>query len=166
MTPSLRRLLLDVVLLDGEQDAAPSLVDMARRAKAMLDAEGARKARRRVKAAPRIIREKATKAQRADNDATTRRIVFARCHSQCELCPPYSRLQAEELHHLGAGTLRKLYSGPNATCAACWHCHRAWHKSNPDVLCRSLDLAVAIGAPDIVQAAINRRIQKATKETA
>ncbi len=39
MTPDLRRLLLDVILLDGEQDAAPSLGDMARRAQAILDAE-------------------------------------------------------------------------------------------------------------------------------
>lgn len=32
----LRRLLLDVILLDGEQDAAPSLEDMAKRARDLL----------------------------------------------------------------------------------------------------------------------------------
>lgn len=31
-----RRLLLDVILLDGEQDAAPSLEDMAKRARELL----------------------------------------------------------------------------------------------------------------------------------
>ena len=47
MTPGLRRLLLDVILLDGEQDAAPSLGDMAKRAKAILDAEATAAASRR-----------------------------------------------------------------------------------------------------------------------
>ena len=46
MTPDIRRL-HDEILIDGEQDAAPSLDDMAKRAKAILDAEATAAASRR-----------------------------------------------------------------------------------------------------------------------
>ena len=118
------------------------------------------KARKRVKAAPRILREKATKAQREENWSRTRAAVLARANGRCEMCGAIGF--DLDCHHLAPGPLRRKYEAPNAVVGICRTCHRGWHKGALVDLSTSLAAARCIDAPDIILANLNRRIQKAT----
>jgi hypothetical protein len=119
----------------------------------------AKQDRRKATAAPRVQREKATRAQQDRIDSDVREFVFGRAGGRCEIClavPPV------EWHHLMPGPLRRRYSTTTGTLAVCFACHREWHRGMPAILQLSCDAATRIGAPDIVQAALNRRLQKVT----
>jgi hypothetical protein len=105
----IRRLCLDVVLLDGEQDAAPSLADMARRAKALLD--GALAPRKRVARDVRAVDLRPTKEERkAAKNAETAALrvnAEARAAGRGELCgqPFYDAPECRaEMCHLDGGS--------------------------------------------------------------
>jgi hypothetical protein len=152
------RVIRDVA--EAESDA--DLRRAQAQARAIIASDRAAELRKRAKRGPRIVREKATKAQRADNLWATRKAVLERTNNLCELCEGV-RLQGVHLHHLyfGNGNRRK-YEGPNACVLLCAAHHGEVHDNVPDVLQRLVDLAVRIGAPDIVQAALSRRLQKVT----
>jgi hypothetical protein len=116
--------------------------------------------RRKAKAAPRVQRVKATKEQAADNCQRTRATVMLRSQGGCEACREENGCH---LHYLygGSGNRRK-FEGPNATVLLCVRCHHEAHRADPIVLARLIEVAESIGAPDIVQAALNRRLEKVT----
>lgn len=141
----MRRLALDVVLLDGEQDAAPSLADMARRAKALLDGALREKRRAPKKLAPGKTREERraeTKARRA----AIRAEVFARAERERGgRCEWYCERPAEEWHHIFQGGERSARESTATTAAACVACHRAYHKADRDTLRNAATWAVEHG---------------------
>lgn len=153
-TKEIRRLCLDVILLDGEQDAAPSLADMARRAKALLD--GPLAVTRRP-ARPSVKAKKAAKAEKKAARVEIRGSVFLRAQHACELCQVR---RAEELHHLLAGVGNRTPEETVETCvAACRPCHKAWHAGDLEVLEASRLAAVTNGSAEAA-AAVQRRIDK------
>lgn len=117
---------------------------------------------RRVKAkrAPLVRAQKATKAQRQDNWQRTRAAVLERAGGRCELCGAHGF--ALDCHHLASGPLRRKYEAPNSVVACCRSCHNGWHKGALVDLQMSIVAAHQIGAPDVVQAALHRRLQKVT----
>jgi hypothetical protein len=120
----------------------------------------AKQDRRKAKAAPRVQREKATKAQREDNWRRTRATVLARADGRCEMCG-HPNLCLDP-HHLASGPLRRKYEAPNSVVACCRTCHRWWHAGALVDLSASQRVAERIGAPDIVQANLSSRIERAT----
>jgi hypothetical protein len=118
--------------------------------------------RQAAKSLPRRRKERADAITCREANAETREIVMARARMRCEICglTPYDLHL--EWHHLCPGPMRRKFSGPNATCAACIPCHRKWHNGDPDTLERSYQLAGAINAPKLVLDALRRRIEKAT----
>ena len=129
-----RRLVLDVVLLDGEQDAAPSLEDMARRAKALLDGpfkEDHRRASRRKDRGPRAPGEsKAAKREdRAARTAEIRAACVARADGKCEVCEqPENERFPTEMHHLLMGRGRRTQDQDVSNCImVCPVCHAVGH---------------------------------------
>lgn len=135
---------------------------MARRAKSILDAHSAKKARRRVKAAPRRKVERATKAQRQENWQTVKEAVEKRSGCNCERCG----LAGSDPHHLLSGPLRRKYETPATVACLCRTCHALVHSGASFALEDIYMVALKNSAPDIVLAALRRRIQKATQRTA
>lgn len=153
---ALRRLARAVAL--AETDA--ELRRAQEQARRLVGEDDARKARVRVKSAPRLKAVRATKAQRQENWATTKAEVMLRADGLCELCNRWAG--GLDAHHLAPGPLRRQYEAPNAVVAACRSCHDRWHANDVDVLWDSLAVAKSIDAPDIVRAALKRRIDKVT----
>jgi len=119
--------------------------------------------RRRVKAksAPRRREVKASKEQRAENWQTTKAAVLARANGRCELCA--AATYDLDCHHLAPGPMRTKWESPATVVAACRICHHAWHKGAGFALEWSLEAASRIGCPDIVMAALGRRLAKARR---
>jgi len=103
-----RRLALDVVLLDGEQDEAPSLMDMARRAKRLLD--GPLKERRvaKVVALPGLSRDERRELQLYDYDQAKAE-ALVRSAGRCEWHTDGRRCTETgcDPHHVLGGAYRK-----------------------------------------------------------
>ena len=122
------RLCLDVVLLDGEQDAAPSLSDMARRAQALLD--GPLKPRRKI-ARPRSpgkTRDE-RRDERRDQTAAIREACAKRAGGKCETCgTEESAAYPLQMHHLlpGRGRRREQQAVENCVMVCMW-CHEFGH---------------------------------------
>jgi hypothetical protein len=118
----------------------------------------AKQDRRKAKSAPRVQRVKATKAQREDNWQRTRAEVLSRAGGRCEMCGAvWFDL---DCHHLASGPLRRKYEAPNSVIACCRTCHNGWHAGSVVDLAASIQAAENIGAPDIVIANLNRRLQR------
>ena len=161
-----RRLVLDVVLLDGEQDAAPSLEDMARRAKALLDGpfkEDHRRASRRKDRTPRAPGESKA-AKREERNARVgilRTRVFDRAAGSCECCrsrPPV------EWHHLISGGARRTSEAYETTAAICTWCHADLHRNKWHALAVMRAWARDNGYLTAL-AAIERRLDKLSEAT-
>jgi hypothetical protein len=147
----------DLKLVKGLLDGDPV---SRHRAMLMLDAAHASALRGAHKAAPRKRAERATKEEQRGAGARARRTVFERalmCSGECEICHDAA---ATEWHHLAPAAMRRRFSGPEDTCAACMGCHRAWHRGDVETLERSYQLAGAIGAHRLVLDGIRRRIDK------
>jgi hypothetical protein len=160
----IRRLCLDVVLLDGEQDAAPSLADMARRAKALLD--GALAPRKRVARDVRAVDLRPTKEQRKDERrrkvAEIREAVFVRADGRCECC---CNAEPTEWHHVVSGGLRRHAESFETTAAVCFLCHLELHRGDHGALC-SMRLWARVNGFARAQAAIEHRIAKVSEARA
>lgn len=124
----------------------------------------ARKARKAAKKAPGRAVAATKKATRTENWSRTRETVLARAGGRCELCGCIGF--DLDCHHLASGPLRRKYEAPNSVVACCRTCHNGWHRGSTVEMVASLEVAARIGAPDIVRANLNRRIQKATQRTA
>jgi hypothetical protein len=120
----------------------------------------AKQARKRTRKAIGDAFDKSRRTSREENWQRTRAAVLARAAGRCELC--HSITFVLDAHHLSPGPLRRKYESPNAVVACCRDCHRGWHKGALIDLTASLRVAEQIGAPDIVQANLNRRIQRVT----
>ena len=120
----------------------------------------AKRSRQRVKKAPRRRVEAAKDATRAENWPRTRAAVLARAGGRCELCGALGF--SLDAHHLAPGPLRRKYEAPNAVVACDRACHNGWHRGDVVALQASLEAAQRIGAPDIVQANLRRRLDKVT----
>lgn len=86
----------------------------------------ASKARRTVRAAPRVTAEKATKAQRQENWQMVKEAVARRTGGRCELC----EAPGSDPHHLLSGPLRRKYETPATVACLCRFCHDAIHAGN------------------------------------
>lgn len=126
----------------------------------MADLDAKRK-RIRVKRQPGLTIKRATKAQRRDNWQATREAVLRRANGRCEMCE--SSGWALDAHHLLSGPLRRKYEAENTVVAICWPCHNGIHGGLVMELSMAYDAATRIGAPDIVLAALNRRLEKVTE---
>lgn len=166
------RVLLDVILLDGEQDEAPDLSDMARRSKAILAKRDEERRRRRrtgkVVAVPGKSRAQ-RKVERNDRARRIRAAVFARAGGRCEFCAarheahPDHRIQRpEELHHIIGGGLRRKMESTETTAAICIDCHRGWGRSDPEVLAAAKAWALR-GGRRLALREIDHRIWKANE---
>ena len=143
---------------DAESDA--DLRKAQAQARAIIASDRAAEIRKRAKRAPRLKAVRASKAQRRENLATTRAVVIARAGGLCEAC---CGEHGCHLHHLFGGSgNRRRYEGPNAVVWLCVRCHHEAHRGDPSTLALLADKAQGIGAPDIVQAALHRRLQKVT----
>jgi 5-methylcytosine-specific restriction endonuclease McrA len=118
----------------------------------------AKQGRRKAKQAPRVQREKATKAQRADNWQTIREAVMRRADGRCESCKtPDLALDA---HHLLGGPERRKWESVTTVVGLCRLCHRDAHDGERAILQRLIGLAARMDAPYYVQAKLNRRLEK------
>lgn len=104
--------------------------------------------------------KRAADAERLENWTQTRAIVLRRAGGRCELCGCHGF--ALDCHHLASGPLRRKYEAPNAVVAVCRPCHLAWHKGVWIDLQASIEAAERISAPDIVQANLRRRLDRAS----
>jgi nitrate/TMAO reductase-like tetraheme cytochrome c subunit len=120
----------------------------------------AKMARRRTRKAMSDAIDRFSRTQREENWQRTRATALARAAGRCEMCHAITFVL--DVHHLAPGPLRRKYEAPNAVIACCRDCHRGWHKGALIDLTASLRVAEQIGAPDIVQANLNRRIQRVT----
>lgn len=133
-TREVRRLALDVVLLDGEQDAAPSLADMARRAKALLDGPLREKRSGIPKpSAPGRTRadEKAAAKERLERLATIRVELHTETGGTCAVCGmglPFTRMHA---HHILSGPERRSEERRETMAPVHEKCHDWLHGKLP-----------------------------------
>lgn len=131
MNPAVKRLLQDVVKLDdvlGHEDNAPSLEDMARRAKGMLEAVSAKRQRRLKKTLP----ARRAKAERAlaelEAHRQLRQRAFVRAVGRCELCDvPLRTNEVVHLHHLEGGPAKAKNERISNVMVTHPACHEAYH---------------------------------------
>lgn len=122
-------------------------------ARRLMEEESAKRQRLKAKKAPKDT-------TREDNWRTTREAVLKRASGRCELCG--IPCLALDCHHLAPGAMRRKFEHPGTVIAVCRMCHRKWHDGDKNTLIDSLRVAERIGAPDIVQANLSRRIERAT----
>lgn len=167
LTPStaraVRRLALEVVLLDGETEAAPSLGDIARRAKALLDGP-LRETRKPTKvSAPGRSRED-RRADHREETGSLRGQVWERCGGRCEVSG-VELGAAWEMHHVqGQGERRSAQRLGNVL-AVSWDVHRLIHRGDLDTLravaaCPVLDAEARQAAQRRVDKVIESRVRQ------
>jgi hypothetical protein len=124
-------MLLDVVKLDdvlGHENDAPSLEDMARRAKRMLDDDSGARRRKLKKTLP--TRKDKAMAALQDLEAHRRLVerVRLRADGRCELCGAPAR-HGEQLvpHHLEGGPAKTKLERIGNVMAVHSTCHEAYH---------------------------------------
>lgn len=122
-----RELAADVVELDGEQDEAPSLEEMARRARDLLARTEERTRTKKVVTAAPLVEEE----PRREKVSRIRTAVFARAAGRCEFCHAG---EPREWHHIIGGPMRRTLEAVDTTAAICIDCHRGWNASKLDVL--------------------------------
>jgi 5-methylcytosine-specific restriction endonuclease McrA len=146
MTPAIRRLLCDVMILDSEIEAAPALDDMARRARAIIEAERARKARVRAKATPRRqARELRSLADSAR--AFDLRAAAMKRDGRCQLCDDPSVREGLDLHHLDLGAGKARRERISNVMMAHRTCHDAYHANERAFVGRVKTWCRAYGYP-------------------
>ena len=154
--PALRRFVRDCTADDLD------LAWVQAQARRLMGEDQAKRTRLRAKRAPRIVREKATKAQRMENWQTIRETVMRRADGRCESCKaPDLALDA---HHLLGGPERRKWESVTTVVGLCRLCNNDAHDGDRAILQRCVGLAQRMDAPYYVQAALSRRLQKVTHE--
>jgi hypothetical protein len=126
MNREVKKLLMDIVVLDSEQEQAPSLGDMAKRAMSILDRYTKGRLRRLEKSRPRRAEKQAARDERNAGMATIRAEVMRRAAGTCELC---HNDKVHEVHHLIGGAMRRKMEATNTCIGLCLTCHRNVHDS-------------------------------------
>lgn len=159
---AIQQLCRDVIVLDSDEDDAPCLSDMARRAQGILAAV----APKRSRAMPRHpavgagkVRKAAKKEERRAKVAAIREAVFARAGANCEFCRMPVGVLPLEWHHIIGGGLRRHRESVETTVAICRPCHDDWERGSLLVLAEAVEWAARHKFGGAL-AAINRRVAK------
>jgi uncharacterized cupin superfamily protein len=122
----------------------------------LLIASKAKKARVRVKQAPRKAAARDTKDERRAMTTQVRAEVWKRAAGKCECCLVAT---PSEMHHVLGGPDRKTKEDSSTCAALCWPCHRLIHAGQVEAL-GSLARWAVLNRFTKSATALNRRIDK------